>query len=188
MRSNQGYTRFSFTRRSLLGAAGALLALGALAGCGGSGSSSTPLNNNPVTSAPRTTNNLQFTLSADRTVYARNTPANITFAVKNVSTSPISVTYTTDGPDFVQIAQGGTAAWSAQNGSGNTAQVLTFAAGETKTFTETWNQMNLQTGAQAKSGTYNVDAQLRATQINGVTVSAQVSRDLSANTIQITIQ
>lgn len=179
--------RLSLSRRSLLGVMGALLAVGLLSGCDGGGSS-TPLNNNLVTSTPRTVGNLQFTLSADRTVYARNTPVNITFTIKNVSADPISVTYATVGPDFVQIASGGTAAWSAQNGAGAPSQVLTFAAGETKTFTETWNQMNLQTGQQVRSGTYNVDAQLRATQINGATVVAQASRDLAANTIQVTVQ
>ena len=179
--------RLGLSRRAMLGAMGAIFTVGLLAGCGGGGSS-TPLNNNPQTSTPRTSNGLQFTLSTDRTVYARSTPVNVTFTVQNVSAAPINITYVTDGPDFVQIESGGTAAWSAQNGNGNTPKVLTFAAGETKTFTETWNQQNLQTGKQAVAETYNVDAQLRATEINGAIVAAQTSRDLSANTIEITLQ
>ena len=179
--------RLGSSRRSLFGAMGALLAVGLLAGCGGGGSSTT-LNSNPVTSTPRTVDNLQFTLSADKTVYASSAPVNITFTVKNVSAAPITVTYATLGPDFIQVAQGGTATWSAQNGTGAPPQVLTFAAGETKTFTEIWNHQNLETGAQASGGKYNVDAQLRATAINGATVAAQASRDLAANTIQVTIQ
>ena len=72
-----------------------------LCGCGGGSSSSTSADNGPVTSSPRTSNNLQFTLTTNKAVYARGETVQCAFAVKNVGTQSVS---TNSGEGFYQFS------------------------------------------------------------------------------------
>ena len=168
----------SYTRLAPRGLFAALLLLGPLCGCGGSGSS-TPVNTGPVTSAPRTFNNLQFTLTADKSMYKVGESINFTVNIQNVGTQPVQELV---GNPFtiITVTQGTQAVWHTPSPISNGGQGVpsyTLQPGDNQTFKTTWPQTALSSGKQVTAGQYTASAQ-----INDFAQALPLS-----NSIQITI-
>lgn len=101
-----------------------LLSFIPLAGCGGSASSNTPVsaapvNTGPVISAPRTSNGLQFTLSANKSTYAVGELVGLTFAVTNTTTQPVAIAASSyaNQNDLFQALQNNKVVWTLPQGA-----------------------------------------------------------------------
>ena len=171
-----------------------LLPSALLCGCGGS--SSTPVTvaatqtinaDGTVTSAPRTYNNLQFTLTTNKAAYARGEAVQCTFAIKNIGAQTVT-TNSSEGFYRYGVYQGGNLVGPELQGGGAVAYPLTFAPGETKTFTDTWDQKSQQNTAVA-AGAYTLKFWLSATFLDNAPItSTQAQTLLTTNAVSITVQ
>ncbi len=182
-------TRFVPLRTAALCAC--LLSSALLTGCGGGSSTptATTTTNGPVTSATRTYNNLQFTLSADKAVYASRDKPTFTLTVKNVGTQSVTFDYS-DGQTYrFNVSQNAQLVSTYPQGAGQVFTSIQFVPGETKVFTGSWNQMFDATGQHAPAGQYTVTAYLPVLGSNGTLISASDAQtNLSANPITIQTQ
>ncbi len=185
-------TRFVALRTAALCAC--LLSSPLLTGCGGgSSSTSTPnataTTNGPVTSTTRTYNNLQFTLSADKAVYAAHDKPTFTLAVKNIGTQAVIFDYSDAATYRIEISQGSQIISSYPQVVAQVASSEQFAAGGVKTFTASWDHLVESTGQNAPAGQYTITAYLPVLGSNGTLISASDAQtNLSANPITIQTQ
>jgi hypothetical protein len=173
-------------RKNPVRAIPALLILILLAGCGGGETSPA---NGLVRSPSRQFGNLEFSLSAPKTIYARGENVPLTFTVKNIGTQTITADFGSPFPYTMQITQGKQVV--REYPPGTTPMVglrLTFAPGETKTFTKAWDQHYALQSLEASPGPYQVNAWLRADQIDSTSFPQEQAKvQLSANPINITL-
>ena len=162
----------------------ALSIFGALVGFGcGNGSTS----NGPVTSTPTTSDSLVFTISVPHGNYARGTVVPVTFTVFNTGAQAANFEVATCADFVVQINQGTQEVWTGPSG-GCVAitHPLSIAAGATKTYNVTWNQVD-SLGNALTTGTYTILAKLTPDTLNGISLTgAQISTFVS-NPISVTI-
>lgn len=100
---------------------------------------------------------LRLVLSADRTVYARGEPVELTLAVTNPGPTPITLTApSSQRYDFTVLKDGAAIwRWSAGRMFLTVLTDLTIPPGETRAFTETWDQRD-QSGQPVGPGEYVV--------------------------------
>ena len=184
-------TRLTSLRMGVLCAC--VLLLGLLTGCGGGSSSAS--GNNPVTSTSRTSNGLQFTLSANKSRYAIGEVVQITLSVKNTSAQPITIAPSNYAlPDAIfKAIQNNQVSWTSPQGgaSGNSGLSnpnFMLAAGQTQATDVKWYQTSDVTNQQVAPGTYTLQAYLTTASVNGVPFTPeQAQASLAASPIQITI-
>ena len=182
-------TPMRHTRLAPFGLFAALLLLGLLTGCGGSGSS-TPVNTGPVTSAPRTVNGLQFTLTADKSVYKVGETVNFTFVVKNIGTQPIPYSASSPVAD-ASVTHGSQVVWQYSHvysgGLGGFSTMLQPGDTTLTTFPITWKQTYTD-GGQVPTGQYALTSWFNPIMLNGTELHpADTQASLYANPIPITI-
>lgn len=87
---------------------------------------------------------LQLVLSADRAVYARGEPVRLTLAVTNPGPAPVTLTAPTSQLyDFIVLKDGVEVwRWSAGRMFLTVLTELTIAPGETRAFSEVWDQQD----------------------------------------------
>ncbi len=194
-------TRFVPLRTAALCAC--LLSSALLTGCGGGSSTPTtsvlPTTNadGSLTSAPRSYNHLQFTLTTNKAVYATGEAVQFTLTITNTGTQAITITVygATTGR---QVLQGNTMIFPGPGeGQGAVIHTITYAPGETKTYTDTWAQKNMQ-NAQVAPGQYCIVNWYKARQIIDPSLSgdqmqqqfsdAQQTTALAAYPVQVTVQ
>ncbi|MDE2125533.1 MAG: hypothetical protein KGJ62_03000 [Armatimonadetes bacterium] len=120
----------------------ALVAAGAVCGCGGNGVNGAPKSSPAVSSAPRSAGGLDFTASADHGVYARTAPIVLTYSITNPTGTEPTVTTVSGGwflADasnasqtvhlFVQVGPGGV-------GSGAKGNIFRIYNNETVSYPE----------------------------------------------------
>jgi hypothetical protein len=113
----------------------------------------------------------------------------LTFTVKNIGTSTITATAPSAKVYQIQIIQGNQVIWFYPQNSGGMITPLSFAPGETKTFTATWDQSLNPQGGPASSGRYTVNAWFMPATLDSTSVSPQDAQtNLAANPIQIGLQ
>ena len=183
-----------FSRRALLRllAVAGLLAL--LSGCGGDDNTgaSAPTNNGPVTSAPRQSNGLEFTLSANKSVYAVGEHVVLTLSVTNRGSQPI-VAGEFGGladPRYFAVFKGQQRVWFyPQTGTGGgVGRTVTYAPSETQTYTVEWDQTNGENSQALGAGQYTLLAGIRPFQLNGAVTTQETRNDLLSSSINIVIQ
>jgi hypothetical protein len=164
----------------------ALLILILLVGCGSGG---TLLVNSQARSLSRQFGNLEFNLSAPKTLYTRGENVPLTFTIKNISTQTVTAGFGSPFPYDIQVTQGKQVLWEFPPGTVPVVALrLTFAPGETKTFTQAWDQHYSLQGPDAPPGPYQVHAWLRADQIDSASFLPEEAKvQLRANPINITL-
>lgn len=134
-----------------------------LAGCGGGSSSTpaTPVNTGPVTSAPRTANGLQYTLTADKSVYKVGEAVNLTYTLTNVSSQSVSETVGSPGV-IVTVMQGSQLVWRTPQppiyGGGGFGTGFGLPPSSSHMYTATWPQTATNSGKQVAAGQYFITA------------------------------
>ncbi len=100
---------------------------------------------------------LRLVLSADRTVYARGEPVELTLSVTNPGPTPITLTAPSSQRYDFTVLKDGTEVWrwSAGRMFLTVLTDLTIPPGETRAFTETWDQRD-QSGRPVSPGEYVV--------------------------------
>ncbi len=178
-----------------------LLSSALLTGCGGSSSSSSttlPVTTNAdgsVSSTPRSSNGLQFTLTANKSSYAVGEIVRLTLAIKNTSTQPVTVAasnYTAQDVLFQALQNNQVVGTSAQGGdaviSPAASPTYTVSAGQTLTQSGFWFQASDATDQQVAPGTYTLRGYLTTANINGVGFTKeQAQANLASNSLPITI-
>ncbi len=173
-------TRFVPLRTAALCAC--LLSSALLTGCGGGSSSSitTPVNTGPVTSAPRSANGLQYTLTADKSVYKAGEAVNLTYTLANVSSQHLGDTV--GNPNvIVTVTQNSKLVWQTPQppiyGGAGFGPDFGLPSGSDKVFSATWPQTIGTSGTQVALGQYTITA----------TLNDESSDHQPTNPIQITI-
>jgi len=142
-----------------------------------------------VRSIPRQFGDLEFTLSAPKTMYARGENVPLTLSVKNVGTQTITAHFGSPVAQVLQVKQGSQVIWEFPQGTAAVGMTLTFAPGETRTFAQDWDQRYSQGGPTAAPGPYQVEAWLNSLQIGNTLYTREVAQvQLNANPIGIAIQ
>jgi hypothetical protein len=155
-----------------------------LAGCDGS-----EFVDGPVRSVPRQFGGLEFTLSAPKSRYARGENVPLTLSVKNLGTQTLTAHFGRPVAQVLQVKQGSQVIWEFPQGTAGVGMTLQFAPGETKTFTENWDQFRNQPGPTVPSGIYSVEAWLNSLQIGSTLYTQEEAQaQLKANPISVTIQ
>ena len=181
-------SRFAFFRASLLCVF--LLLPTLICGCssGSSSSTSTPINNGPLTSATRTYNSLQFTLTTDKTVYKIGDAVHFTLTVKNISAQPLSYSVGFPVADAA-VTQQSRDVWqfSLTGGGGDSIGSGVLQPAATNTYTFTWDQTRQSDSAQVSPGQCTLTSWFNPILLNGSPV-ANTRTNLVSNPIQITVQ
>ncbi len=171
-------TRFVPLRTAALCAC--LLPFALLTGCGGGSSSTpvTPVNTGPVTSAPRSSNGLQYTLTADKSVYKVGEAVNLTYTSTNTSTQPITDVIGLPNV-FATVTQGNQVIWRTPalvgTGGAGFGPSSSIPPGASSTYQATWPQTIGTSGTQAAPGQYAITATLNDTAIGQPTNPIQIT-------------
>ena len=165
----------------------ACLVFGALAGLGCGGGNSSNSSSSPVTSAPRTSNSLVFTVSTPQGRYPLGVAVPVTFTVVNTGTQAANMDIATCSDFVAQVNQGANLIWTGPSiGCVSITRSISIPAGATQTYNVTWNQTDYLGNARS-SGTYTLLAKLTPSTLNGIILSSDQLANFTSNPISVTI-
>ncbi|MDR7483581.1 MAG: BsuPI-related putative proteinase inhibitor [Armatimonadota bacterium] len=132
--------------------------------------------------AERTVGDLRLQVTVGKDAFARGEPVSIFLRVVNSAASPVAVTFPSSQQFDLIVRQRGALIWQWSHDKAflQVIREVPLAPGETRTFSGTWDQRDLQ-GRQVDPGTYDVYVAFLGWQRGG-------ARGIEVGPVRITIQ